>query len=81
MTAIIECELCKARLYFDTRSHNISPEQEGWIEIYLPDVSLSTNKRTGTVCPECIGRIAKMFKDYDPITMMQRKEALCSMKR
>lgn len=71
MTAAVECALCGRKLYFDTRIP-IKPEDEGWIEVPLHEVSVKAymagwNYR-GPVCPDCLKTHAIIAEIYDPFS-------------
>lgn len=68
MTAIIECGVCGTKIYFDSM-YPIRPEDEGWKEVYLPEVSIAAlmegRRYKSPVCPKCLDFYAQLMSNYD----------------
>ena len=71
MTAAVECTLCGRKLFYDTRIP-INPENEGWIEVPLHEVSVKAcmegRNARGPVCPNCLKTHAVIVEIYDPFS-------------
>lgn len=71
MTAAVECAVCGAKLFFDTRAP-ISPENEGWMELPVGEISVKMltmgRNEIAPVCPNCRELYTRIAQNYDPFS-------------